>query len=533
VERDLTPGRRPPPPRGPFLVVGLGRAGLAAAAALADAYGPGAVRGCDSAAPEWAAAEIEALRARGVELHTGTDGLELLAREPEPRCVVKSPGVPPAAPVVAAARERGLPVVAELELGWRLSAAPLVAVTGTNGKSTVSRLLAAMRGAEDLDAAVVGNTDFGPPLSAVAATGSDRLVCEVSSFQLEDCPRLLAEAAVLTNLRVDHVDRHPTMRRYAAVKRRLFVRGRRAVRLAVLPADDSFGATLAREVAARGGDALRFGRGPDADYRLVACDWTTRSAQLDAETPDGPVHLAHRLPGEHNALNVLAAVAAARGLGIGWDSITAALARTACVPGRFEAIDAGQPFDAVVDFAHTPDAVDAVLRTARAVAARRGGRVLALVSTAGQRPRALAEPMGAAAGRLADLVVVTAGSLRGATAPQLIEPVLAGARSAKAAAVEVVADRRLAIRHALAAAGDHDVVMLLGRGARPTLALTSAGDGAPFDDRQVAREELELLLSGRGQPGHATIRAQVAGTWDAGPARSGGTRPGRSSTSSA
>ncbi len=499
---------RPRVPRGPYLVVGLGRAGLAATTTLADIAGADDVCACAADNPAWAAAQLEALRARGVEIHTETDGLALVARDPAPRCVVKSPGVPLDAPIVAAARGRGAVVIDELELGWRLSAAPVIGVTGTNGKSTTCRLIAAMHEAAGQEAPLVGNGEFGSPLSAATGIRVDRLVCEVSSFELEGSSTMLPEVAVLTNLRDDHLDRHGTMRRYGAIKRRLFIRGRKTAGLAVLPTADRLGAALAKELEGRGAPLLRFGRERDAEFRLTACDWTTRTAWLRAETPDGAVDLEHRLPGEHNAMNVLAAVAAARGCGIGWDAIARALERTAGVPGRFEAIDAGQPFDVVVDFTQTPDAVEAVLGAARTIAARRGGRVLALVSTAGHRPPMLTPSIGAAAGRLADLVVVTAGSRRWARVEDIVGPLAAGARAAAAAPVEVVEDRRPAIRRVLEAAGQHDFVAILGRGARATLSTqVSAEDGVPFDDRVVAREELERLAAARAQQDRATSRA--------------------------
>jgi UDP-N-acetylmuramoyl-L-alanyl-D-glutamate--2,6-diaminopimelate ligase len=421
---------------------------------------------------------------------------------------VKSPGVPCDAPVILAAREQGVVVIDELELGWRLSTAPLVAITGTNGKSTTSRLVAAMHHAAGACAPLVGNGEFGQPLSAAAGERCDRLVCEVSSFQLEGSPTMLPEAAVLTNLRNDHLDRHRTMRDYAVCKRRLFVRGDRTTSLAVLPADDRFGRALARELSGHDATVLRFGAERGAEFRLTGCDWTARSARVRADTPDGAFDLEHRLPGEHNAMNVLAAVAAARGLGIAWDAIATALERTPGVPGRFEEVDAGQPFDVIVDFTQTPDAVEAVLGAARAIAARRGGRVLALVSTAGHRPAMLSPLIGEATGRLADLVVVTAGSLRGARVEEVVDPVADGARTAAAGHVEVEPDRRLAIRRVLEAAREDDFVAILGRGARATLSThVSAEDGMPFDDRQVAREEIERLLGGRAQAARATTRA--------------------------
>jgi UDP-N-acetylmuramoyl-L-alanyl-D-glutamate--2,6-diaminopimelate ligase len=177
------------------------------------------------------------------------------------------------------------------------------------------------------------------------------------------------------------------------------------------------------------------------------------------------------------------------------------------VPGRFEAIDEGQAFDVVVDFAHTPDAIDAVIGAARAVTAPRGGRIHALISVAGNRAAELNEPIGAATARLADTVIVSKGAMRSGSDATTIEPLFAGARAAAAAPVDRVPDRREAIRAVLARAGAHDVVLILGRGARTRLGRNLAGDGPVFDDRVVARDELHALLDAGSQAGAATMRA--------------------------
>jgi UDP-N-acetylmuramoyl-L-alanyl-D-glutamate--2,6-diaminopimelate ligase len=479
----------------------LARAGLAAATTLADLAGGSQVRASDGVAAAWRDGQLDALRERGIAIHMPADGEDLLT-DHRTGCVVKSPGVPFDAPVLTRAAELGIPVIDELELGWRLARVPLVAVTGTNGKSTVSMLIAAAMA----NGQVVGNSEFGPPLSAAAPAADNPLVCEVSSYQLEGCPGLLPEAAVLTNLRADHLQRHGSLREYAACKRKLFVRGTRSVGLAVVNDDDAFGRSLGNEVGQLGGKVVRFGRRREADFRLRDCGWALTEAWLWAETPDGPVRIEHRQPGVHNAENVLAAAAATRALGLGWDRILAALEWARPVPGRFEAIDEGQPFDVVVDFAHTPDAVEVVLHAVRTLAARRGGRVLTLVSVAGNRPTELNAPIGAAAGRLADLVIVSVASLRAGSAATTVEPLYAAAAAAASAPVELVRDRRLAVRAILAEAREGDVVLVVGRGARPRLAKDLSGAGPAFDDRVVAREELRLL----GYGTLATSRAYSA-----------------------
>jgi UDP-N-acetylmuramoylalanine--D-glutamate ligase len=179
-----------------------------------------------------AAATAAQLRDAGVEIHTGGDGLELLGRV---RCVVKSPGVPREAPVIAAALERGVTVIGELELAWRMLERPFIAVTGTNGKTTTVELAGAIYRVAGLPVEVAGNV--GRPLSELAlvplAPGTT-IVCEASSFQLEDTLEFAPEAAVLLNLTADHLDRHHTIERYRDAKLRIFA-NQSAGSIAVLP----------------------------------------------------------------------------------------------------------------------------------------------------------------------------------------------------------------------------------------------------------------------------------------------------------
>ena len=199
---------RPPLPEGPYLVVGLARSGAAVARVLRD---HGEVIGVDQGARPPVQLDFEA--------HWETDGVELLERV---RTVVKSPGVPREAPVVAAAIERGMEVVGELEIAWRLLPNEFGAVTGTNGKTTTVELLGAMHEAAGVPAAVAGNV--GTPLaSLVGSLAPDAVVvCEASSFQLEDSVAFAPECAVLLNLEPDHIDRHGTFAAYREAKLRIF-----------------------------------------------------------------------------------------------------------------------------------------------------------------------------------------------------------------------------------------------------------------------------------------------------------------------
>ena len=200
---------RPPLPPGPYLVVGLARSGRAAVEMLRP---HGEVIATDSGSPE---------PPPGVESHLGTDGVGLLDSV---ACVVKSPGVPGEAPVIAAARERGIPVHGELELAWRLLPNRFVAVTGTNGKTTTAELLGAVYRAAGIEVAVAGNV--GTPLSSLpGALGAGAVVvCEASSFQLEDATEFAPDTALLLNLEEDHLDRHGTFEAYREAKLRVFAR---------------------------------------------------------------------------------------------------------------------------------------------------------------------------------------------------------------------------------------------------------------------------------------------------------------------
>jgi UDP-N-acetylmuramoylalanine--D-glutamate ligase len=282
---------RPPLPEGPYLIVGLARSGVAAARALA---GFGAVLATDSGRPDVP---------DGIETHLEVDGVELLGRV---ACVVKSPGVPNEAPVIAAARERGLTVVGELELAWRLLPNRFVAVTGTNGKTTTTELLGAIWREAGLAVAVAGNV--GTPLATlVGSLGPEAtIVCEVSSFQAEDSIEFAPDTAVLLNLSEDHLDRHGTFAAYRDAKLRMFAR-QRPEQVAVAPA----GIEL-----------------PGEARRIVFGD--------PAALPLAPREI--RLRGPHNLENAMAASAAALAAGVPGDAVAAALRGFAGVPHRLEEV---------------------------------------------------------------------------------------------------------------------------------------------------------------------------------------------------
>jgi UDP-N-acetylmuramoylalanine--D-glutamate ligase len=302
---------RPPLPPGPYLVVGLARSGAGAVRMLAP---HGEVIGVDSGSPP------EAASLDGFEVHLRSGGVELLDRI----CtVVKSPGVPNEAPVVLEARAREIEVTGELELAWRLlSGARFLAVTGTNGKTTTTELLGAIHREAGVDAAVAGNV--GTPLSSLVADGvAPRVVvCETSSFQLEDSSEFAPECAVLLNLAEDHLDRHGTFDAYRDAKLRAFA-NQAGDDVAVLPlgfAPDPPGH------AAR----VTFG-GPRADLAHADGGLSWRGVPL---MPASEV----RIRGAHNLENAMAAAAAALASGIGPDAVRRVLRSFAGVPHRLEEV---------------------------------------------------------------------------------------------------------------------------------------------------------------------------------------------------
>ena len=304
-------GARPALPPGPYLVVGLARSGTAAARMLV-AHGP--VIACDRGEP----AEARALRGlAGVELHLGTDGAELV---PRAHTLVKSPGVPQEAPAVAAARSAGLTVAGELELAWRLLPNPWLAVTGTNGKTTTVELLGAIHRAAGLPAAVAGNV--GTPLASLVGDLAPEavVVCEASSFQLEDTLAFAPEAAVLLNVAPDHLDRHGTLAAYRAAKMRAFERQ---------TADDLAVVREGEETPGAGRRVTFGGPGADLAHRDDALWW--HSERL---LPLGEL----RLRGAHNRENAAAAAAVALARGVPVAAVLEALATFAGVPHRLEEV---------------------------------------------------------------------------------------------------------------------------------------------------------------------------------------------------
>ena len=382
-------------------------------------------------------------------------------------------------------------------------------VTGTNGKTTTAFLLFAILAAAGRRPGLLGTVEsrIGGERRPVTRTTPEAIDLQATFREMLDagdrsCAMEASSHAsalhrlygvrfaclVFTNLSQDHLDFHETMEAYYEAKRRLFFEpdpdGRRPA--AAVNLDDAYGRRLAGELAGPGGPLLTFGLAEDAEVRAEELELTVAGASFRA----GGLRVRSRLRGRFNVENQLAAIAAARLLGIPDEAIVRGVEHVAGVPGRFEAVDEGQPFAVLVDYAHTPDALRNVLEAAREITS---GRLVCVFGCGGDRDRGKRPLMGAIAVAVADRVVVTSDNPRSEEPEAIIGEILAGMAPA-GADVEVEPDRRLAIRLAVSLATEGDVVVIAGKGHEQ--GQTFADGTVPFSDRQEATDALRGLAAG-------------------------------------
>jgi UDP-N-acetylmuramoyl-L-alanyl-D-glutamate--2,6-diaminopimelate ligase len=406
--------------------------------------------------------------------------------------------------VVADARE-AMALAADAFFGFPTRELQVAGVTGTNGKTTTTFLLFSILAAAGRRPGLLGTVEsrIGGERRAVERTtpeaidlqrtfremldAGDRSCAMEASSHGSELKRLVGvrfAVLVFTNLSQDHLDLHGTLEAYFDAKRRLFVDGVDGWRpSAAVNVADAYGRRLADELRALGERPLAFGLADDADVRPDELELTAAGARF---TADG-IALRTRLRGRFNVENVLGAVAAARLLGIDAGSVAAGVEHLAGVPGRFEAVDEGQPFTVLVDYAHTPEALANVLREARALAS---GRVICVFGCGGDRDRSKRPLMGEVAGDSTDVLVVTSDNPRSEEPRAIIEDILAGVTGE----VEVEPDRAAAIAWALERAEEGDVVVIAGKGHEQGQEFRDRT--VPFDDREVAREALRRLGAG-------------------------------------
>jgi UDP-N-acetylmuramoyl-L-alanyl-D-glutamate--2,6-diaminopimelate ligase len=377
----------------------------------------------------------------------------------------------------------------------------VVGVTGTNGKTTTAFLVRALLEAAGVQTGLLGTVksivggreepverttpeaiDLQATFRRMLDAGDRACAIEVSSHALElgRAEGIEFACRVFTNLSQDHLDFHNTMESYYLAKRRLFETGGDTP--SVVNVDDDYGRRLAGEIER----PLTYAIDRDADYRARDVRFDPAGSSFTCETPDGSLAIETRLPGLFNVENSLAAIAAARSLGVAPEAIQRGLAGADRVPGRFEPVDEGQEFTVLVDYAHTPEALENVLRAAREITR---GRLHVVFGAGGDRDRAKRPLMGAAASELADRVIVTSDNPRSEDPDAIVDEVLAGTTGD----AERELDRRRAIGLAVESAATGDVVVIAGKGHEQGQEF-EGGRKEPFDDVTVAREALRSAL---------------------------------------
>jgi UDP-N-acetylmuramoyl-L-alanyl-D-glutamate--2,6-diaminopimelate ligase len=387
----------------------------------------------------------------------------------------------------------------------------VVGVTGTNGKTTTAFLMRSLLEAGGSRSGLLGTVtsviggvgheverttpeaiDLQRTFRTMLDAGDRACAMEVSSHALElhRADAIHFAAAIFTNLTQDHLDFHPTMEDYFLAKRRLFVEAEPA--RAVINVDDDYGARLAAELE----HPVTFALDADATYRAGDVDTGIEGSRFTVRGPDGAVQLSSPLRGRFNVYNVLGAFAAARELGVPAARAVEAIGTAGQVPGRFETIEEGQDFAVLVDYAHTPDSLENVLRAARSLA---GGRLHVVFGAGGDRDRTKRPLMGEIATRLADRVIVTSDNPRSEPPEAIIDEILRGATDTAGETggpVEHHVDRREAIATAIAGADQGDVVVIAGKGHEQGQEF-EGGRKVPFDDATVAREVLRSAALAR------------------------------------
>ncbi len=383
-----------------------------------------------------------------------------------------------------------------------------IGITGTNGKTTTAFLTEALLNAAARTTVLVGTIEYhvaGDTRPSVhttpesrdlfelmaegAAQSATELVTEVSSHALDQgrMAGLEFDVAVFTNLTRDHLDYHGTMEKYFAAKRLLFDGTvYPAPRVAVVNAHDPHSEKLAAAAMKAGAEVRTYGIGK-GDWRAAGYTLTPGGAELELETPAGSAKVTSHLAGEVNILNLLAALTAAHARGVPFSDLVEFVPRLKPVPGRFQPVDAGQPFTVIVDYAHTDDALRNLTALARQMTSQTGKRVITVFGCGGDRDRTKRPKMGQAAAEGSDFVVATSDNPRSEDPLAIlaeIEPGIHAGHQTKSNEYIIEPDRTTAIRLALKAAAEGDVVLIAGKGHEKEQIL--ADRTIPFDDAEVA-----------------------------------------------
>jgi UDP-N-acetylmuramoyl-L-alanyl-D-glutamate--2,6-diaminopimelate ligase len=404
--------------------------------------------------------------------------------------------------LVVADVRRAMAVAADEFYGRPTTELRVAGVTGTNGKTTTAYLLHSILASARQRPGLIGTVESlvgGHRRPAVRTTpeaidlqrnfremldaGDRSVAMEATSHgsELARLDRVRFAALVFTNLTQDHLDFHGTLERYFDAKRRLFLGQAAPAPSAAVNVDDEHGRRLAAELrSAALAPLITFGFAAEAEIRPEGLDLSATGARFSA----GGIEVETALRGRFNVENALGAVAAGKLLELPDDAIGQGVAGLRGVPGRFEAVEEGQPFTVLVDYAHTPDSLENVLRTARDLVQN---RLVCVFGCGGDRDRDKRPVMGRLARELADIAIVTSDNPRSEEPEAIIAEILEGAGPE----VEVEPDRRAAIARAIELARDGDAVVIAGKGHEQGQEFRDRT--LPFDDREVAREALRRL----------------------------------------
>jgi UDP-N-acetylmuramoyl-L-alanyl-D-glutamate--2,6-diaminopimelate ligase len=383
----------------------------------------------------------------------------------------------------------------------------VVGITGTNGKTTSAYLVRALLEASGISCGLLGTVtsviggrerpvtrttpeaiDLQADFAAMLAAGNRACAMEVSSHALElgRISGVRFAAAVFTNMSRDHLDFHATMEDYFQAKRRLFCppAGEPGPAANIVNVGDPYGRRLAAELER----SRTFAVESPAEYSADRLRCGLEGCRFALRTPDGAREVASPLPGRFNVANALGALAAVDALGGELEVLVDALERGVVVPGRMQPVTEGQDFAVLIDYAHTPDSLENVLRSARELT---GGRIVCVFGAGGDRDRGKRPLMGAAAARLAHEVIVTSDNPRSEDPQAIIAEIMAGLEGR--GNVRVEPDRAAAITLAVELADSGDVVVIAGKGHEQGQEL--ADRTIPFDDATVARQALRAALT--------------------------------------
>jgi UDP-N-acetylmuramoyl-L-alanyl-D-glutamate--2,6-diaminopimelate ligase len=398
---------------------------------------------------------------------------------------------------------KALAIAAANYFGKPAKALKLVAVTGTNGKTTTTALIDSIVRASGTKTGLLGTIAYHTPLGEYPAPNTTPESVDLQAFLAEvrdtEGTHAVLEAsshalvmdrlwgchfavAVFTNLTRDHIDFHKSFGNYFEAKRRLFEgTGAGAPDTSVINTDDEWG----KQLLGTGNKTLTYGMQNGADLKAKKFQLSFNGLNFTAQTPNGVIPVESALVGRINVYNILAAIGAGIGLGFSNEIIAAGIRNREAVAGRFQRIDQGQPFLVVVDYAHTDDALENLIRTARELNTK--GRVITLFGCGGSRDRTKRPIMGETAGRLSDLSILTSDNPRQEDPLKIISDIVVGMQKSGGKYL-IEPDRRKAIRMAIEEAHAGDIVLLAGKGHEDYQIFVD--HTIHFDDRDQARKAL-------------------------------------------